>query len=246
VAKLYNIDDNIVDSLPVIGHPGEVCTLHQDGSSPIPYMWDHVTEGWVKFAMEGREVTVKNLHVATGAQLFNDYLVSGNAVLRGTSAPDIAELRNGLFLPAFNGVATTEQAFFTVHVLHDIRNSTNPTFHVHWTHNNASPSGNVKWQIDYSYAHGYELGTYGAPTTLSVVDAAAAQYTHHITDDDEMAVATEMMVDGQMICRIYRDPTDGDDDFADDAFLIGVDMHYEIGQWGTPERNQPFSYGDSV
>lgn len=172
---------------------------------------------------------------------WKDYLIPGTSVRNGNSAPDMVNLRNGLYLPAFDGSTTMEQAFFAVHILHDFKAGTYPTFHVHWTHNNASPSGNVKWNVEYSYAHGYGAGTYGASTTLSVVQAAGAQYTHHITDDDEMSVVADMEPDGQLICRIYRDPTDVQDTFGTDAFLIGVDLHYAVGQFATYERNRPFT-----
>lgn len=174
--------------------------------------------------------------------LYNDYLTPGTSVLRGATAPDLAEFRNGIFLPAFAGTGTTvEQGFFTLHFLHDIHPSYTPTFHIHWTHNNASPSGNVKWMIDYTYSHGYSAGTFAAPTTISVTQAAGAQYTHHITDDDDMPVSVSFEPDGQLLCRIYRDPADAADTFGDDAFLIGIDMHYRVGQVATYERNRPFT-----
>lgn len=173
--------------------------------------------------------------------LYGDYLTSGTAVRVGASAPDFSEFRSGLFLYGFDGVATTEQAFFTVHILHDIKAGTTPTFHIHWTHNNATPSGNVKWNIDYSYARGYGADTYPAPSTVSTVQAAGAQYSHHITDDDDMpATITNMEPDGVLLCRVYRDPTDGDDTFGSDAYLVQIDLHYQIGQIGTHERNRPF------
>ena len=175
--------------------------------------------------------------------LYGDYLTPGTQILRGATAPDIAELRDGLFLPAFDGAATAEQAFFTVHILHDFKVNSNPTFHVHWTHKEASPSGDVKWNIDYSYSHGYSAGTLPAPTTVSVTQTAGAQYTHHITDDDSMATTGTFEPDGQIICRVYRDPADAADTFAADAYLIGIDLHYEIGQYGTYERNRPFTSG---
>jgi hypothetical protein len=210
------------------------------------FMWEHYTETWREVYKEGDIITVDNVLVAADATLYDDYLVSGDQVLRGSSAPDIALFRDGIYLPAFDGAATLEQGFFTVHVKHDVRNATNPTFHVHWSHNQATPSGNVKWFIEYTYAHGYRLQNFPASTTLSSVSAALTQYEHVITSDDDMEITTEMMVDGQLVCRIYRDPADPQDTFAADAFLIGVDMHYQVGQWATPERNQPFSYGSAV
>lgn len=180
-------------------------------------------------------------HVKYSSVIYNDYLTSGLAVTVGASAPDLVELRNGIYLRAFDGAATSEQAFFSVHILHDIAPGSNPTFHVHWTHKVASPSGNVKWFIDYSVAKGYSTGTFGAPNTLSSIQEAGAQYTHHITPDDDMTVTESLEPDTLLLCRIYRNPADGDDTFADDAMLVNIDLHYQIGQTGTSERNRPFS-----
>lgn len=175
--------------------------------------------------------------------VYQDYLISGTAVGIGVNAPDLANLRDGLYLYAFAGTgATVEQAFFTVHLLHDIKPGSKPTFHIHWTHNVASPTGNVKWNIEYSYARGYGVDAYPATTTISTVQAAGAQYTHHITPDDDMELTlTNMEPDMVLIGRIYRDPTDGSDTFGNDAFLIQIDLHYEVGQIGTYQRNRPFN-----
>lgn len=185
-----------------------------------------------------------NGKIGLEATLYDDYLISGTAVALGSSAPGLTELRNGLFLYAFDGGVTTEQAFFTAHLLHDIRAGSTPTFHVHWTHNTASPSGAVKWQIQYSFARGYGIDTFGAPTTVTSTQSAGAQYIHHITSDDDMPITlTNMEPDMLLIGRIFRDPTDSADTFANDAFLIQVDLHYEKGQIGTTERNRPFRSG---
>jgi hypothetical protein len=161
---------------------------------------------------------------------------------KGASAPDLAELRDGIFLNAFDGAGvTTEQGFSEIHILHGMKPNTTPTMHIHWTHNNATPTGNVKWFIDYTVAKGYGEGTFAAPTTISTVQAAGVQYTHHITDDDDMPIsATNIEPDSVLLIRIYRDPTDSEDTFGDDAFLIHADMHYERDRIGSPQRNRPF------
>ena len=175
--------------------------------------------------------------------VYSDYLVGGTAVAtRGAAAPDFANLRDGLYLYAFDGAAAAEEVFFTVHILHDIKQGTTPTFHVHWTHNNASPSGDVKWQLEYTMAKGYETQAFGASTTLTSTQTASSQYYHHITPDDMSLDTTNMEPDSLILCRLYRDPTDAADTFADDAFLIQVDMHYERDKNGTKERNRPFEW----
>lgn len=184
---------------------------------------------------------INKLHSTRLSPVYDDYLYSGPALARGSSAPDLAELRNGLFLLAFAGTgATTEQGFFTLHILHGIQPNTTPTLHIHWTHNNASPSGNVKWQVDYSIARGYGADTYSTPTTITTTQAAAAQYTHHITNDDDLPISGNIEPDSVMIARVYRDPTDSADTFEDDAFLIHIDMHYLRDRIGSTQRNRPF------
>lgn len=175
--------------------------------------------------------------------VFDDYLYSGTTIGKGANAPDLAELRDGLFLNAFDGSGvTTEQGFFSIHILHGFVAGSTPTFHVHWTHNAAAPSGDVKWLIDCSISKGYSAGTYGAPTTASTIQTAGPQFTHHITNDDDMPLSTiDLEPDTVIIGRLYRDPTDGDDTFEDDAFLVDIDLHYERDKIGTIERNRPYS-----
>lgn len=174
--------------------------------------------------------------------VFDDYLVPGLFLAKGASAPDLAEFRDGLFLNAFAGTAgVTEQLFFSVHILHGILPNSVPTFHIHWSHNIAVPSGDVKWQIDYTIVKGYGVSQYPAPTTITTTQTAGAQYTHQITDDDDMPVSGEIEPDSVLIGRIYRDPTDSADTFEDDAFLIQADIHYERTRLGTVERNRPFA-----
>lgn len=177
---------------------------------------------------------------------YSDYLVSGLTILTDVNAPDIEILRDSVRLYAFAGTGpNTEQGFFTLHILHDIKAGTTPTLHIHWTHKIAAPSGNVKWQLEITAARGYGAGTFPATTVISSTQAAGAQYTHMITPDTDMplpaALAAVLEPDMVLICRVFRNPADAADTFANDAFLLQIDMHYVQGQEGTTERNRPFT-----
>jgi hypothetical protein len=188
----------------------------------------------------GHEITdVKS----TDVTVYRDYLVPGTTLGTGANAPDLEVLMDDISLYAFAGTGVVvEEGFFSVHILHDLKAGTYPTFHVHWTHGNASPVGNVKWHVSYVYANGYSAFQFPSTSTkLSTVQAAGPQYTHHITPDDDMPVNVDMEPDGQLLCHIWRDPSDAEDTFADDAYLIGVDLHMEVGQLATIERNRPFT-----
>lgn len=176
--------------------------------------------------------------------LFDDYIVSGSQVGLGANAPTLTVFRDGLELPAFTGVGPlTKEAFFTIHLQHGLRPGSSPTFHVHWAHIIAAPAGDVKWNIEYTVARGYLAGVFPASITLDTVQTAGPQFAHHITNDDDMTVpnSVEIEPDSVLICRIFRDPTDLEDTFNNDAYLVQVDMHYERTFIGTLERNRPWT-----
>lgn len=174
---------------------------------------------------------------------YGDYLFSGYALRGGGSAPTFKVFRGTIYAHAFPGTGAATEAFFSIHLLHDLKVGTDLTFHVHWGCNSAVPAGNVKWMIDYTIARGYGVEAFPAATTLTSTQAVGAQYVHKITPDDNMTVthSTATEPDAIILGRVYRDPTDAADTSTDDAFLFGIDMHYQIGQVATQERNRPFT-----
>ena len=180
--------------------------------------------------------------------VYDDYVQSGLAVATGASAPVLTTFRNNVQLYAFKGSGPTEQVFFTVHILHGLKAGTDITIHVHWSHTVTSPTGALKWNVDWTLARGYEVGTFNTGTTtssgtMSVVHTPnALPYVHHITDDDSMTITaqTELEPDSVVLCRLYRDSGDAQDTFSGDAFLINVDVHYQRDKLGTAARNRPF------
>lgn len=189
-------------------------------------------------------------HTGIGAldsPLFTDYLVSGLSLRTGVggSAPTLTQFRGGIYAYAFAASGPAEEAHFAVHILHDLRVGTTPTFHVHWSHDVLAPAGDVKWQIEYTLARGYGAGAFPDTYFASSVQTAGAQYTHHTTDDDDMPIAPALAAllepDAVLLGRVYRDSGDAQDTFASSAFLLHLDLHYEKGQIGTQERNRPFT-----
>lgn len=179
--------------------------------------------------------------------VFNDYTYAGIAISSsGPSTPSLTTFRDNIKLNAFTGTGTQiNEGFFSIHLLHDLKAGSDMSFHIHWTHNNAAPSGNVKWYIDWAIARGYEAGTFPAADIVSSVQTAGAQYAHHITPDSDIVLTNtvEMEPDAILIGRIYRDPADVADTFEDDAFLMHIDLHYEMTRDGTTEKNRPFTSG---
>ena len=191
--------------------------------------------------------------IEINGELYADYLTSGFEIGRGVSAPTLTTFRDSIQQYSWSGSALN-QGFFNVHFLHDIKAGSLPTFHVHYAHNIAGgtytpESANVKFSVAYMTAKGYKAGVYPAETVTSVVQSVGGQYVPHITPDDDMAMspADDIEVDGMVLCRVFRDPTDPEDTFPHPVFVTGVDLHYRIGQLATVERNRPYrSAGFSV
>lgn len=176
--------------------------------------------------------------------LYDDFTVGAFAMRGGASAPTLTLFRGGIYGLAYTGIGTAvNESHFALHILHGIKAGTNITFHVHWSHIVASPTGNVKWSLEYTAAKGYGTTAFAAPTTMSVTQAAGPQYYHHITDDDSMTITSSANLepDSIILCRLFRDPTDAADTFAADAYLLSCDVHYQVGQVATMERNRPFT-----
>lgn len=176
---------------------------------------------------------------------FNDYLNSGlNLPRTAANAPIMTPFQGDMDQLAFTGTgALVKETWANIHILHDYKEGTKLYPHIHWSHNNATPSGDVKWLIDYSVSKGHSGGVFPAATTISLVQTAAAQYTHQIieTSDGDAIAATNLEPDTVIQFRIYRDPADGADTFEDNAFLLYFDCHVSSDRILTNEKVSPFT-----
>lgn len=170
------------------------------------------------------------------ARVWDDMRVPGLAVEKGASAPDlISVLASGnLMANGFNGAATMEQAFFTVQLPHGYKQGSDIDAHIHWmpTNNNA---GDVKWQLEYSWAN--MTANFGAPTTVSIIDAASGTAWDHQQSDFSTIAGTGKEISSMLICRLFRDPTDGSDTYGSDAALLEIDFHYQLDTIGSRTEN---------
>ena len=175
---------------------------------------------------------------------WNDYLAPGIQLETGSpsTAPVLRQLRDGIMMYAFDPIQMN-QAWSSIHILHDYIPGTNLFPHIHWTCNNASPSGTVRWGIEYTLAQGYDLGAFGATQTIILEPSVGNQYSHHITEtlDIDSIDGSNIDHDTVVLFRIFRDGLHANDTFADDAFLLYMDFHYQSDGSLTIERNAPFT-----
>ena len=192
--------------------------------------------------------TIPGIGILPGP-LYSDYLVPGLSLRLGATPPILANFRDGLYQYAFAGTGSqTEEAHFVIHFLHDIAVGTTPTIHIHWAHNKNSETYTpntavIKWSVEVSLAKGYSAGVYPTSIVLLTTQIVGAQYTAHITDDDDIPLTSllaELEPDAILLGRVFRNPADIEDTFGYPAFLLHLDLHYQKGQLGTLERNRPF------
>lgn len=169
-----------------------------------------------------------------GATVWEDLMIPGLSVGTAASAPDLISFgpSGNLKMFAFDGNSTSEQVFFSCQLQHAWKLESTIKPHVHWTPTTTG-SGNVKWFFEYSWAN--IDGTFGAPTTISVVQAASGTaWQHQLASLPDIA-GTGKGLSSMLVCRLYRNPADSQDTYGDDAAFLQFDIHYEMDTVGSRE-----------
>jgi hypothetical protein len=138
----------------------------------------------------------------------------------------------GLKTYRFDGAGVqTQSVHFTIQIPHTYKLGTNLHPHVHWAPT-TTDAGNVIWQLEYSWQD--KDGTFGAASTLAAPVSAAggAAWAHNFTEFSEISGAG-LDVSSMLVCRLFRDPTHGSDNYAFDAAFLEFDLHFEVNTLGS-------------
>ncbi|KKK49070.1 hypothetical protein LCGC14_3138810, partial [marine sediment metagenome] len=141
----------------------------------------------------------------------------------------------GVYALAFSKIVDQE-VYFSVLIPHNWKLGTDLHPHVHWSPSDTD-TGSVTWKIEYTIA---DLGgVFGNTSEESVSDVGDGVVNKHqvadltnidmssYTDPDDIAI--------KLLCRLYRDVSDGDD-YNNDAFLLEIDFHYQVDAIGSREE----------
>lgn len=159
--------------------------------------------------------------------LWADKGIAGLNVSLSANPPDLVPFgpSGDLKIYGFDGgAATTEQVYFGVHLPHDYKQYTDIRPHIHWSPVNTD-SGTVVWQLEYSWAN--VNSTYEAPTIITAIDAS-----DQVAWKSQVKGFGNISGDGKkissiIVCRLFRDPTHGTDDYGSDAAFIEFGIHYQ-------------------
>jgi len=195
-----------------------------DGSTAIG---DGGTTNYTEFEADG------TMEFNGAATVWDDVRVPLSTAKRiGNSDPDWEVFKNGVYALAFDA-STDQEVMFSVQMPHGwkLGSSLNP--HVHWAPS-TTDTGSVTWKLEYTIAN--INGTFGNTVTLDVTDAGdGTAFKHQYADLGDISMSgytASSDVSIMLMCRLYRDVDDGDD-YADDAFALEVDFHYEIDTVGS-------------
>jgi len=183
------------------------------------------------------------LRMDGAATVWDDLMVYPDATNRGNSkAPawggqsenafkkNLAGTSQGVFLWMFS--PTTEQElYFTVQIPHSYKVGTDIYPHVHWTTATGTPSGtDVVWGLEYSIvtigSNFPNTSTLTANSVIASIGTPSGTGQHLITAFSPIS-GTNLTISTVLICRVYRAATDGNDTFANETGILGIDFHYE-------------------
>lgn len=161
----------------------------------------------------------------------------------GPTEPQMSVFRGGIYLLAFPQTDNTE-VFGNFHVDHDYAMGTSLYPHIHWSVD-SSLTGTVRWGFEYTIAKGHQQMAFGTTTIVYVEQQVlGTPYMHYIAEvsDANAIPGTLIEPDTLILTRVFRDATHPNDTYDDQVFGICLDLHYQVAQSTTPNK-QPNFFG---
>ena len=187
----------------------------------ITYIGDAGTANYLKIEADG------TLEFNGNATVFDDLQVPISTIrLGGASPADEVAYKDGIVLSFDNAV--DEFIYFTAQLPHSYKEGSNLVPHIHWTPKvNGSGGGaeNVKWDLTYSWSN--KNGTIPASSSATItIDVQNDSVDDHLKDNIATLSGSGKEISSLLICSLKRD-TAVANNYADEAYLIGLDFHFE-------------------
>lgn len=169
-----------------------------------------------------------------GAREWQDLRVTPTAVRVGQHrVPDFADLRGSVRTYCFDGDSKLQQVYFEIALPHGVDTSQPLQPHVHFAPF-VSGNDNVQWFLEYTIA---DTGSVLPSTvTVSGQETAGDAFEHRVCHLGEISLSGYNGNSTAIMCRLYRDPTDGGDTFTEDAGFLFFNVHYLLRQIGSNEE----------
>lgn len=162
--------------------------------------------------------------------VYKDINLGGASFPPGASAPDLINIDStSIQTRAFDGGTLTEQLSGGFELQHDYYEGSDVYPHVHFL-TTTTGTGDVKFFLDYYVKYHNETALSG---TLSGVQSVNGNAWEEFRIDFGTIDGTNLGIGWQIFFRLYRDPTDVEDTYTDDAALATVGIHYQVDTLGS-------------
>jgi hypothetical protein len=131
-----------------------------------------------------------------------------------------------------------KEIFFNIQMPHDYKQGSAIYPHVHWSGRTAPGTNRVTWEFDYQWVNHTATFSDNSKSTLTGYALAGdagrsvAAFEHVITPLGTID-GTGKTISSMLVCRLRRKTTDANDLYANSAFIISFDVHYEIDSFGS-------------
>ena len=171
-----------------------------------------------------------------------------STTLGGTKDPGFSVYKTngsgsqGVFLYFFDN-NTEEELYFTMQIPHCYKFGTDLSPHLHMIVPSTGAAGQfVRWGLEYTIA---SIGDSFSNTNIIYSDASTATTAtssgdstliadkHYLVSFPNIDGSAITSVSTMLLCRLFRDATDGTDDYPNDAGLLEFDCHFQIDTLGS-------------
>ncbi len=139
--------------------------------------------------------------------------------------------------------ALNDYAFIpTFHINHDISNEgtgCKAYLHFHWSTNGTS-TATVKWEFQIMRALGHNQANFGAPTTITLEQAAHGTAWRHMIVEVGLSDALTLTEPDELILVTVKRVTNGGTNNLDTVFGLCCDLHYQSDRHSTLNKDPDF------
>jgi hypothetical protein len=167
---------------------------------------------------------------------WDDLRVAVSTAAVAANAPTVTTYRDALMAYAFSKTLDNH-VYFEAQLPHTWVMGSGVRPHVHWSPGASADTGNVRWQLEYSWANAVNApgNTYPASTTDTIDQSAAGAYGHQIAQFAEID-GTGRRLSSVLLCRLSRLGSVGADTFDAVAFGLSVDFHIQVQGHGSDDE----------
>lgn len=156
----------------------------------------------------------------------------------GASAPSFTVYNGTLRAYEFVGAATLKDLHIGFQLPHSYKEGSSIIPHLHLYIPNDVSGGDIYFQMDYTWTN---IDQTGAVTPLTLNGTITRSAGQGIANNAVLSFGTisgvGKTISSLLMCRIYRDPTVGQDTFGSSVWLKGADVHFEMDTIGSRTAN---------